>query len=121
MTVGRAYGVADAALAEAMLTAHGIKVFPDIRYSHSMVWHLTHAFGGVELRVPVSMAGDALDLLADFQADPRPKSPGRRLFITAVSLAVLILLNMPLPASGFYASGLRRVSAPAAASPAEPA
>ncbi|WP_422366786.1 hypothetical protein [Pelagibius sp.] len=116
MTVGRAYGLADAALAEAMLTAHGIKVFPDIRYSHSMLWHLTHAFGVVELRVPVSMAGDALDLLADFQAEPRPKSPARRLFITAVALVVLVIANFPPPARGFYASGLRRVSAPSAAS-----
>ncbi len=120
MTVGRAYGLADAALAEAMLTAHGIKVFPDIRYSHSMAWHLTHAFGGVELRVPVSLAGDALELLADFQAEPWPKAPGWRLSVTAVSLVVLVLLNTPLPASGFYASGLRRVTAPAAASPAKP-
>lgn len=113
MTVGRAYGVADAALAEAMLSAHGIKVFPDIWYSHSMQWQLTHAFGGVELRVPVSMAGDALDLLADFQAEPRPRSPARRLFITLVALIVLVLMNIPLPAAGFYASGLRRVTAPA--------
>lgn len=116
MTVGRAYGVADAALAEAMLTAHGIKVFPDIRYSHSMVWHLTHAFGGVELRVPTSMAGDALELLADFQAEPRSKAPGWRLFVTAVALVVLVIVNFPPPARGFYASGLRRVSAPSAAS-----
>lgn len=120
MTVGRAYGVADTALAVAMLNAYGIKVLPDTWHTQSMQWHLAHAFGGVELRVPVSMAGDALDLLAGFQAEPRAKSPAKRLFISAVGLIVLVLLNTPLPASGFYASGLRRVAAPAAASPAKP-
>lgn len=117
ITVGRAYGTAEAALAMSMLEAYGIKVLPPSWYHMSVNWHLTHALGGIELRVPAAQTGDALEILAGFQVTSRPKSLLRRLFVASIALIVLVLTNFPPPPSGFFVAALRRVpprsSAPA--------
>ncbi len=113
ITVGRAYGTSEAALAMSMLEAYGIKVLPPSWYHMSVNWHLTHALGGIELRVPASQAGDALEILAGFQVTSRPKS----LLVGLFFVVVLVFANFPPPPSGFFVAALRRVpprtSAPA--------
>ena len=74
VTVGWAYGVAEAGLAISLLEASGIKVFPHCWYTATFQWHLTHALGGVELQVPAAQAENALDLLAGFQPTSRPRN-----------------------------------------------
>jgi hypothetical protein len=114
ITVGRAYGLADAACAMAVLRAAGIHVYPTNWYIFSMAWHLTHAIGGIELRVPASQALDASGILADFAAPTRPKSLQRRLANGQFGLFALYVAGYPLPASGYLAVTLRPVAPPAA-------
>ncbi|MGF1592014.1 MAG: hypothetical protein ACFCUW_01970 [Kiloniellaceae bacterium] len=105
VTVGWAYGQAEAAVVSALLGGSGIRVFPHTWYVASVQWHWTHALGGIELKVPASQAADAAELLADCPVERRPRSWQWRLLVGGVSLAVLFLCSLPPPASGFFIAG----------------
>ena len=105
-TVGRAYGVSEAALAAALLDAHGIEVFLDSWHTVSVQWYWAHALGGIELRVPASQAGPALEILADFQTTSRCKNRLLRLIIVSI---VFFWVGFPPPPSGFFVAAVRQV------------
>jgi hypothetical protein len=109
ITVGRAYGQSEAALALAMLNASDIMVFAPSWYTASMAWHWTFAVGGIELRVPASQADHATEVLAGFQVAPCPKSASRRLLVALVGLIVLLWVGFSPPPSGFSVAALRPV------------
>jgi hypothetical protein len=110
VTVGRAYGQAEAALVMALLGAAGIKVYPDTWYFASADWTKTHAFGGIALRVPTDQAADANTLLAEYPIAPRPRHWSRRLLAAAVFIAIFFLMSFPPPPSGFFPAALRPAS-----------
>jgi len=120
IAVGWAYGQAEAALALGLLNASGIMVFAHSWHVLSVQWHWTHALGGIELRVPVSQAAAALELLDGFQVTPRPRSLLRRLLTGVIFVAALILVNLPPPSAGFFAAARRPVAALAPAPSAGP-
>jgi hypothetical protein len=110
IVVARAYGVAETALAVALLDAHGIKVFAPSWYTASMQWYWTHALGGIDIWVPASQAGSALEILAEFPISHRSTtSVRRRLILLAFFIVAFLLTGFPAPPSGFYAAAARPV------------
>jgi hypothetical protein len=105
VTVGWAYGQAEAALVSALLGASGIGVFPHSWYVASVQWHWTHALGGIELKVPASQAGDAIALLAACPIARRPRPWPWRLLVAVVATAILVSVSVPPPAAGFFIAG----------------
>ena len=101
VTVGRAYGLSEAAVAVTMLESSGIRVFAHPWHTVTLLWHKTHALGGIELQVCASHVEQAAAVLAEFQMTPRPKN---RLLLLVVGIFVLIAIGAPPPASGFFAA-----------------
>jgi len=120
VTVGWAYGQAEAGLAMALLGSAGIRVFADTWYLASMNWTLTHAFGGIALQVPASEAKEAAAILAEFPIARRPRPWSRRLLGGAVMLAVFLTLGFPPPPYGLHARRLRPAVSRALESAASP-
>jgi len=116
IVVGRAYGVAETAMAVALLDACGIKVLAPLWYTASVQWHWTQALGGIEICVPVSQAESALEILAELRVSRRPTTClWRRLVLLAFFVGAFFVAGFPPPPSGFYAAASR------AASPRAPA
>lgn len=113
ITVGWAYGQAEAALAMALLGASGIRGFPHTWHTAAVQWSLTHALGGIELRVPAAQAADAMALLAESPMTSRPRRGLRRLLAAAVMVAAFLLVGAPPPPNGFFASAFRSTATPA--------
>ena len=114
VTVGWAHGVSEAALVSALLGSSGIRVFPHTWYMASVRWDWTHALGGIELKVPASQAADAKALLNVCPILRRRRHWLWRLLVAIVAIGVLYLVNIPPPASGFFAASRRPVASPAA-------
>jgi hypothetical protein len=117
--VGWAYGVSEAALAQAFLNAHGIRTFKHSWYHATMNWGLMHALGGIAICVPLAQADDAFAVLAGFEISRRPRSLLRRLLAAVVSVLVLSFAGFPPPPSGCFAARPR--STVTRYSPAPPA
>lgn len=115
VTVGWAYGQAEAGLAMALLDAAGIEAFPHSWYTASVQWSLTHALGGIALLVPAGQAGEASDLLAAHPIARRPRSLLQRVLTAAVAIAVLAWAGIPPPGTGLCAAALRPARAQVAA------
>jgi hypothetical protein len=111
VTVGWAYGQPEAALAMALLGSAGIKVFPDTWYFASVDWAKTHAFGGIELRVPTDQATDAIALLAACPIESRPRHWLGRLLAAVTFIAIFLLVSLPPPPSGLFTASSRRPAA----------
>jgi len=105
VTVGWAYGPAEAALVTALLLASGITVFPHSWYLATIRWDWTHALGGIELKVPAGQADDARALLAQNPVARRPRHWLWHILVAVVAVAVLYFVNIPPPASGFFFAG----------------
>ncbi len=110
VTVGWAYGQAEAALAVALLGSAGIRAFPHTWSVATVQWHWTHALGGIALQVPADQAADAAELLADNPIVRRPRHWLWRLLVAAVAVAVLFWVSIPPPPSGFFPAALRPAS-----------
>lgn len=111
VTVGWAYGQAEAALAMALLGSAGIRVFPHTWYVASVQWHWTHALGGIALRVSTDQAADAITLLTEYPITSRPRRWTRRLLAAAVFTAIFLLMGFPPPPSGLFTASSRRPAA----------
>jgi hypothetical protein len=114
ITVGWAYGQAEAALAMALLGGAGIKTSPDPWYFASVRWDWTHAFGGIALRVPSDQSADAVELLAANPIVRRPRHWLWRLLMAMVAVAVFFWVNVPPPPFGCFPA-IRSVSSREAA------
>ena len=114
VTVGWAYGQAEAALATALLRGAGIAVFADTWYLASVDWAKTHAFQGIALQVPAVQAADAAAILAEHPITRRPRPWQQRLLAGAVMLAAFLLVSLPPPPFGFFPAALRPASSGAA-------
>jgi len=110
VTVGWAYGQADAALAVALLGSAGIPAFPHTWYVASVQWHWTHALGGIALQVPAAQAADAIALLADNPIVRRPRHWLWRLLVAVAAVMVLLWVGFPPPPSGFFPATQRPAS-----------
>ncbi|WP_340119062.1 hypothetical protein [Pelagibius sp. 7325] len=102
ITIGWAYGQAEACLAMAMLGASGIRVMPHSYAMVSVQWDLTHALGGIALQVPAEQAANAAAILSGQSMMGRPGTLWRRLLATVAFIAVFLAFNVPPPAAGFY-------------------
>ncbi|WP_193370623.1 hypothetical protein [Pelagibius marinus] len=104
-------------MAQALLGAAGVKVFPDTWYVASVQWHWTHALGGIALQVPAAQAADAIALLADNPIVRRPRHWLWRLPVAVVAVMVLFWVGFPPPPSGFFPTVLRPASGRLAEAP----
>ncbi len=105
VTVGWAYGAADAALATAMLKSARIPVHASDYYTLSVAWHWIHALGGIRLRVPASEANAAIEILGEFQGTP---SRWRKWTWIAVAVMIFFCFSTPPPSTGLVATGQSR-------------
>ena len=112
VTVGWAYGMAEASLTLSYLEGHGVKAFPQSWYMLTVDWTLSHALGGIALCVPASQRGAALEILADFAPIRRKRS----LWWLLVMVLIWGWAGFPPPPSGFALAGPR----PTQSRPAEP-
>jgi hypothetical protein len=94
-----AYGIGDTAVALSSLRAAGIVVVPTCWHAGFVNWHLTYAFGGIELRVPASQAEAAIAIVSGIEPQMR-----RHFGLAIVTAMALILLGalIPPPPSGLF-------------------
>lgn len=107
VTIARGFGVAETQVMLAYLRAYGISAFPAHVHTAAVAWHLTHAIGGVEIKVPVSQSEEAAALLADLEAETEDKAePALVDFRRGFWLALVFLLfGVPPPARGIIRRG----------------
>lgn len=97
VTVGWAYGMAEASLALSFLEGQGIKTFPQTWYMLTVDWSLSHALGGMELCVPASQRAAAETLLADFG----PTRRRRPMWWLLIMVLIWAWASLPPPPTGF--------------------
>lgn len=99
VTVGWGYGLAETAVAVSSLEAAGIHVLAHSRQTVPVLWQLTHALGGVALRVPRSQAAFAHRILAEIEpSEARRKSVARAL----LAIFVFLWFGVPPPPAGLF-------------------
>jgi len=99
VTIARAYGPSEAAIAISLLRGSGIDVVSDGWQTNVVVWHWAHAMGGTHLRVRPEDVSAALELL-DAHGPVAPDRSALWRFI--VALIVVFWAGIPPPPTGFY-------------------
>lgn len=98
VTVARAYGPMEWALAASILDSANIRVWAFDQAIASIAWDKMIAWGGVSIRVPASQAEAASVLLEGF-APVRTKGALEKVL---VAIVVFLLFHVPPPPSGFF-------------------
>lgn len=99
VTIARAYGPSEAAIAMGLLRSAGIEVASDGWHTNLVAWQWAHAMGGTHLRVKPEDVEAALELLDSYG----PVAPDRSaLWRFIVALLVLFWAGIPPPPTGFY-------------------
>ncbi|MEM8701005.1 MAG: hypothetical protein AAGF82_04205 [Pseudomonadota bacterium] len=98
VTVARAYGPMEWALATSLLMSANIRVWAFDQAIASVAWDKMFAWGGVSIRVPASQAAEACTLLDGFS----PVRTRGALEKVLVAILVFLLFQVPPPPSGFF-------------------
>ncbi|MEO0975789.1 MAG: hypothetical protein AAFY05_21165 [Pseudomonadota bacterium] len=98
VTVARAYGPMEWALAASLLESANIRVWAFDQAIASVAWDRMIAWGGVSIRVPASQADTATALLDGFS----PVRTKGALEKVLVAILVFLLFQVPPPPSGFF-------------------
>lgn len=98
VTVARAYGPMEWALAASVLESANIRVWAFDQAISSVAWDKMIAWGGVSIRVPASQADAAYALLDGF-SPVRTRGALEKLL---VAILVFFLFQVPPPPSGFF-------------------
>lgn len=106
VTVARAYGPMEWALAASILDSGNIRVWAFDQTIASVAWDKMIAWGGVSIRVPASEAEAAAALLDGFS----PVRTKGRLEKVLVALLVFFFFHVPPPPSGFFHQRAAHVS-----------
>ncbi|WP_404403539.1 hypothetical protein [Pelagibacterium halotolerans] len=102
VTIVRGYGASETQVIVAYLSAYGISAVPFHAHTAAVAWHLMHAIGGVEIKVPAAQVEEAMALLAEMgTGSGETEAPAlidwwRGLWATLVFL----LFGVPPPARG---------------------
>lgn len=98
VTVARAYGPMEWALAASYLESANIRVWTFDQAIASVAWDKMIAWGGVSIRVPASQADTASALLDGFS----PERTKGALDKVLVAILVFFLFQVPPPPSGYF-------------------
>ncbi|WP_434056049.1 MAG: hypothetical protein RDA78_14725 [Roseibium sp.] len=98
VTVARAYGPMEWALAASFLESANIRVWTFDQAIASVAWDKMIAWGGVSIRVPASQADTASALLDGFS----PVRTKGALDKVLVAILVFFLFQVPPPPSGYF-------------------
>lgn len=74
VTIANFLSLGEAKIAQGKLISAGISTFVCDENMHAIGWHMGLAFGGIRLQVPDSQVVRALEVLDDFDVDPRSAS-----------------------------------------------
>lgn len=98
VTVARAYGPMECALAASLLESANVRVWAFDQAIASVAWDRMIAWVGVSIRVPASQANTAIALLDGFS----PVRTKGALEKVLVAILVFFLFQVPPPPSGFF-------------------
>lgn len=103
VTIATGYGMAETAVTCSFLRAYGIHTTVPAAHIVSVNWHLTMAFGGMEIRVPEWQRHDAELLLDSIEVlhEADEKSP-RSWMVKIAAIVVFMFFSVPPPAEGLF-------------------
>ncbi|MGE8585034.1 MAG: hypothetical protein ACN6O9_19910 [Agrobacterium tumefaciens] len=103
VTIATGYGMAETAVTCSFLRAYGIHTTVPSAHIVSVNWHLTVAFGGMEIRVPEWQRHEARLLLDSIDASHKVDEPSLRSWMgKIVAIVVFFFFSVPPPAKGLF-------------------
>ncbi|MCP2154826.1 hypothetical protein G6L97_01240 [Agrobacterium tumefaciens] len=103
VTIATGYGMAETAVTCSFLRAYGIHTTVPSAHIVSVNWHLTVAFGGMEIRVPEWQRHEARLLLDSIDASHKVDEPSLRSWMGKIAaIVVFFFFSVPPPAKGLF-------------------
>lgn len=103
VTIATGYGMAETAVTCSFLRAYGIHTTIPSAHIVSVNWHLTVAFGGMEIQVPERQRQDAKLLLDSIDASHKADEASPRSWMVKIAaIIVFFFFSVPPPAKGLF-------------------